>query len=526
MENLQVRLTYESSDILTIEAARFLEKLHKKFESERRRLLAFRREQQKRFDAGEKPNFRKETKAIRDGKWTVSPVPNELADRRVEITGPASDAKMIINALNSGAKVFMADFEDANSPTYPNCLNGQRFLKGAVRGTLTYTAPSGKFYQIKENPAILFVRPRGWHLVEKHFLIENEPISASLFDFGLFFYHNAKVLLDKGSGPYFYLPKLENALEARLWNDVFIFAEKELGIPQGTIKATVLIETITACFEADEILYELREHSAGLNCGRWDYIFSTIKKFRNHDEFFLPDRSEVTMEVPFMRAYTKYVVEVCHKRKTHAIGGMAAQIPVKNNEELNRIAFEKVKKDKEREAKDGFDGTWVAHPGLVKVATDVFNRYMPTPNQIDKKQLEVTITQEQLLELPTGAITAQGLRTNIRVAIQYIEAWLQGKGAVPLNNLMEDLATAEISRAQVWHWIRHPKGILESGQKITKELVRKVMEEEMKKIQQQVGYERFVNGKYQEALALFQELIEEEHFIEFLPLRGYDLLDS
>lgn len=526
MENLQERITYENSDILTIEAARFLEKLHKKFESERRKRLALRREQQKRFDAGEKPNFRKESKAIRDGKWTVSPVPKELADRRVEITGPASDAKMVINALNSGAKVFMADFEDANSPTYANCLNGQRFLKEAVRGTLTYTTPSGRFYRIRENPAILFVRPRGWHLIEKHFLIENEPISASLFDFGLFFFHNAKVLMDKGSGPYFYLPKLENALEARLWNDCFVFAQKELGIPQGTIKATVLIETITACFEADEILYELREHSAGLNCGRWDYIFSTIKKFQNHEDFILPDRAEVTMEVPFMRAYSKYVVQVCHKRQAHAIGGMAAQIPVKNNEELNRIAFEKVKKDKEREAKDGFDGTWVSHPGLVNIAMEVFNRYLPRPNQIDRIPLEETITQEQLLEIPTGTITEEGLRTNIRVAIQYIEAWLQGRGAVPINHLMEDLATAEISRAQVWHWIRHPKGILDSGKKITKELVWTLTEDEMERIQQQIGRTRFEKGKYQVALSLFQELLDEEDFIEFLPIRGYDLLDS
>lgn len=362
-------------------------------------------------------------------------------------------------------------------------------------------------------------------MVEKHFLIDGEPISASLFDFGLFFYHNAKELIKRGSGPYFYLPKLENAKEARLWNDVFVFAQEELGIPQGTIKATVLIETITAAFEADEILYELKEHSAGLNCGRWDYIFSTIKKFRKHPDFILPDRSQVTMEVPFMRAYTLYVAKTCHKRNAPAIGGMAAQIPVKNDEVANASAFEKVRKDKEREVKDGFDGSWVAHPGLVPVAKEVFDQYMPQPNQIDRKRDDIEITAEQLVEVPEGDITEAGLRTNISVGIQYIEAWLMGKGAVPLYNLMEDAATAEISRAQVWQWIRHPKGILSDGRKVTFELVEQMIEEELEKIKQEIGAERFEQGRFEEATALFRELIEQEEFIEFLTIPGYEKLD-
>ncbi len=525
MERIQERLQYEKSEILTDDAAAFLEKLHERFEEKRKSLLQLREELQKEFDQGKKPTFLEETKAIREGDWTIAPIPKDLQDRRVEITGPAGDPKMVINAFNSGAKVFMADFEDANAPTFANTIQGQRNLRDAIRRTLQFTGPNGKVYQLKDEMATLLVRPRGWHMVEKHFLIDGEPISASLFDFGLFFYHNAKELIKRGSGPYFYLPKLENAKEARLWNDVFVFAQEELGIPQGTIKATVLIETITAAFEADEILYELKEHSAGLNCGRWDYIFSTIKKFRKHPDFILPDRSQVTMEVPFMRAYTLYVAKTCHKRNAPAIGGMAAQIPVKNDEDANASAFEKVRKDKEREVKDGFDGSWVAHPGLVPVAKEVFDQYMPQPNQIDRKRDDIEITAEQLVEVPEGDITEAGLRTNISVGIQYIEAWLMGRGAVPLYNLMEDAATAEISRAQVWQWIRHPKGILSDGRKVTFELVEQMIEEELEKIKQEIGAERFEQGRFEEATALFRELIEQEEFIEFLTIPGYEKLD-
>lgn len=525
MERIQERLQYEKSAILTEEAAAFLVKLHDQFEEKRQSLLKYREKLQQEFDKGKKPTFLEETKSIREGDWTIAPIPKDLQDRRVEITGPAGDPKMVINAFNSGAKVFMADFEDANSPTYENTIQGQINLRDAIRRTLQFTAPNGKEYKLNDEIATLLVRPRGWHMIEKHFLIEGKPISAGLFDFGLFFYHNAKELIKRGSGPYFYLPKMENAKEAHLWNEVFTFAEDELGIPRGTIKATVLIETITAAFEADEILYELKEHSAGLNCGRWDYIFSTIKKFRKHEDFILPDRSQVTMEVPFMRAYTLYVVKTCHKRNAPAIGGMAAQIPVKNDEAANAIAFEKVRKDKEREVKDGFDGSWVAHPGLVPVAKEVFDAFMPQPNQIDRKRDDIEITSEQLVEVPNGEITETGLRTNISVGIQYIEAWLMGRGAVPLYNLMEDAATAEISRAQVWQWIRHPKGILTDGRKVTFDLVNQLIDEELEKIKLEIGTDRFEKGRFDEATALFRELIEQEEFIEFLTIPGYEKLD-
>jgi len=526
VENIKTSsLQYTSCEIVTDDAASFLENLHLKFETRRKQLLQARLERQKEFDQGVLPTFREDTKNIRESNWTVSSVPNDLQDRRVEITGPAGDPKMVINALNSGAKVFMADFEDANSPTYENTIQGQVNLKNAIRGTLTFIAPNGKKYQLNEKIATLVVRPRGWHLTEKHFLVNGEPISASLFDFGLYFYHNAKALIEKESGPYFYLPKLESAEEARLWNDVFVFAQNELSIPRGTIKATVLIETIVAAFEADEILYELKEHSAGLNCGRWDYIFSVIKKFRNNEAFILPDRSEVTMEVPFMRAYTLYVVKTCHKRNVHAIGGMAAQIPVKNDKDANEDAFQKVRRDKEREVKDGFDGSWVAHPGLVPTVTKVFNQHMPTPNQIHRKRDDMIIYPQDLLVMPKGNITEKGLRTNISVAIRYIEAWLSGKGAVPLFHLMEDAATAEISRAQVWQWVRHPKGILKDGRKISFDLVKTFTQEELESIQTELGGERFNNGKFHEATKLFYRLVEEDTFIEFLTLPGYKLLN-
>jgi malate synthase len=510
-------------EILTPEALQFIEKLERNFGERRRELLEKRKKRQEEIDAGKMPDFLPETEHIRNSDWTVAPLPQDLLDRRVEITGPV-DRKMIINALNSGAKVFMADFEDANSPTWENCIEGQINLRDAVNRTISYESPDGKKYELKEKTAVLKVRPRGWHLEEKHVTLDGKPISASLFDFGLYFYHNAKTLIANGSGPYFYLPKMESHLEARLWNDVFVFAQNELGIPQGTIKATVLIETILATFEADEILYELREHSAGLNCGRWDYIFSYLKRFRNQEHVILPDRALVTMTVPFMRAYSLYVIKTCHRRNVHAMGGMAAQIPVKGNPELNEQAFNKVRADKEREVRDGHDGTWVAHPALVPVAMEVFDREMPTPNQIHRKRDDVHVTAKDLLEVPEGPITEEGVRTNINVGIQYIESWLRGRGAAPIHNLMEDAATAEISRAQLWQWIRHPKGVLDDGRKVTVELFQQLKEEELEKIKREVGEEAFANGRFKEATELFEQLILNDEFAEFLTIPGYELL--
>ncbi|MBX6395676.1 MAG: malate synthase A, partial [Alicyclobacillaceae bacterium] len=460
-------VTPEYAEILTPEALAFLAELERRFGPTRRALLAKRAERQKELDAGKLPDFLPETKDIRESDWTVGPIPADLQDRRVEITGPAGDRKMVINALNSGAKVFMADFEDANSPTWSNCIQGQINLRDAVNRTITYTSPEGKHYALKDDIAVLMVRPRGWHLEEKHVRVDGKPMSGSLFDFGLFFFHNAKNLIRRGTGPYFYLPKMESYLEARLWNDVFHFAQDTLGIPRGTIKATVLLETILATFEMDEILYELRDHITGMNCGRWDYIFSYIKKFRNHPNVIFPDRNLVTMTVPFMRAYTLLTIKTCHRRGAFAIGGMAAQIPVKNDPKANEDAFAKVRADKEREARDGHDGTWVAHPGLVPVAMEVFNTLMPGPNQLHVKREDVQVTAADLLALPEGPITEAGLRNNVSVGVQYIEAWLRGSGAVPIFNLMEDAATAEIARAQVWQWIHHPKGVLDDGRKVT-----------------------------------------------------------
>ncbi|WP_163102669.1 malate synthase A [Peribacillus alkalitolerans] len=510
-------------EILTPQALQFVESLQSKFGEKRKELLERRKEIQEKIDTGIYPDFLPETKHIREGDWTVGPLPQDLQDRRVEITGPV-DRKMVINALNSGANVFMADFEDANSPTWENCIEGQINLRDAVRGTIQYVAPNGKKYELSSNPAVLKVRPRGWHLEEKHVLLDGTPISASLFDFGLFFFHNAKALIEKGSGPYFYLPKMENHIEARLWNDVFVFAQDSLGIPQGTIKATALLETILASYEMDEILYELKEHSAGLNCGRWDYIFSYLKKFKNREEVILPDRAQVTMTSPFMRAYSLLVIQTCHKRNAPAIGGMAAQIPVKNDQQANEEAFAKVAADKEREANDGHDGTWVAHPGMVKTAKDVFDRLMTTPNQIYRKKEDVQVSREDLIEVPTGSITEKGLRMNINVGIQYIASWLNGRGAAPIHNLMEDAATAEISRAQVWQWIRHPKGILDDGRKVSHELVNKLQVDELSKILGQVGIEHYVLGRYEEAAGLFQQLISQDEFAEFLTLPAYEKL--
>lgn len=510
-------------EILTNEALQFVEKLEQTFGSRRIELLELRKERERLINEGEKPSFLKETEHIRKGDWTIPPVPKDLQDRRVEITGPV-DRKMIINALNSGAKVFMADFEDATSPTWENIVEGQIHLRDAVNKTIEYVNENGKVYKLNEETATLIVRPRGLHLEEKHVLLDGKRISGSLFDFGLYFFHNAKELIKRGSGPYFYLPKLESHLEARWWNDVFCFAQDELGVKRGTIKATVLIETILAAFEMDEILYELKEHSAGLNCGRWDYIFSYLKKFRNDQNVILPDRAQVTMTVPFMRAYSLLAIKTCHRRNVHAIGGMAAQIPVKDDPVKNEEAFQKVRADKEREAKDGHDGTWVAHPALVPVAKEIFDQYMKQPNQIDK-QLDVEISAEQLLEVPEGTITEQGLRTNIDVGIRYLASWLSGRGAAPIHNLMEDAATAEISRAQVWQWIRHPKGVLEDGRKVTIELYEKIKQEELEKIKQELGEEAYQKGRFDEAAKLFDELVRNDEFVDFLTLPGYERLN-
>lgn len=505
-------------DILTKEAIEFLTALHKKFNNKRLELLAERNERQIFFDLGNCPTFLSETKDIRNSDWVAAPIPADLQDRRVEITGPV-DRKMVINALNSGAKTFMADFEDSNSPTWDNNLQGQQNLKDAVNGTISLES-KGKTYQLNNNTAVLLVRPRGLHLNEKHVVINKQEISGSLFDFGLYFFHNAHTLLSKQSGPYFYLPKLEHHTEARWWNDVFVFAQDYLGIQQGTIKATVLIETITASFQLDEIIYALKEHIAGLNCGRWDYIFSYIKKLKKHPNFIVPDRSQVTMTSPFMSAYSQAVIQRCHKRNIHAIGGMAAQIPIKNDEEANKVAFDKVKNDKLREVKNGHDGTWVAHPALVSVAMDIFDEYMPQSNQIDNKREDVVTTAEALLELPKGTVTEKGIRDNINVGILYIESWLSGKGAAALYNLMEDAATAEISRTQVWQWL-HQNITLENGREFNAETYKKLRAEEVQKIKELVGEESYKSGKFDRAITIFDELVLSHKFTEFLTLEAY-----
>jgi malate synthase len=509
--------------ILTPQALAFIEQLEIRFGTRRRELLAARAERQKRLDAGERPGFLVETKTIRESRWTVAPAPRDLTDRRVEITGPV-ERKMIINALNSGARVFMADFEDSNTPTWDNTIQGQINLADAVRRTITFANPDGKQYKLNDPTATLVVRPRGWHLEEKHLLLDGKPISGSLTDFGLYFFHNAKELMARGSGPYFYLPKMESHLEARLWNDVFVFAQDYVGVPQGSIRATVLIETILAAFEMDEILYELRNHASGLNCGRWDYIFSFIKKFRNHAGFVLPDRAQVTMTTHFMRSYSLLAIQTCHKRGAHAMGGMAAQIPIKGDEQANAEAFARVKADKEREAGDGHDGTWVAHPGLVPVALEVFNRIMPQPNQKDRLREDVHITPDDLLQVHAGTITEKGLRLNIDVAIQYIESWLRGNGCVPIYNLMEDAATAEISRTQVWQWLHH-QAKLDDGRAITPELYGKLFAEEVHNLRLRLGEDAYARGKYEQAAQLFDAMVRNPQFTEFLTLPAYDSID-
>lgn len=509
------------ASVLTSDALLFLEELHTRFNRRRKELLLKREQRQKDIDHGKLPDFLPETKEIRESDWTVAALPDDLQDRRVEITGPV-DRKMVINALNSGAKVFMADFEDSNTPNWDNTIQGQINLRDAINGDITfYNERKDKTYQLNEEVATLMVRPRGWHLEEKFISFNGERMSAGLVDFGLYFFHNAKNLIAKGSGPYFYLPKIESHLEARLWNDAFVFAQEYLGIPVGTIKATVLVETILASFELNEILYELRDHSAGLNCGRWDYIFSYIKKLRNLDGYLLPNRAQVGMTSPFMEAYSLLVIKTCHKRGVHAMGGMAAQIPIKNDPEANEKAIDKVKSDKLREVQNGHDGSWVAHPGLVSVAMDVFNEHMPAANQINVKREDVHVTAADLLTPSEGTITEEGFRKNVNVGILYIESWLRGNGAAAIYNLMEDAATAEISRSQIWQWIKN-KAHLDDGRLIDADLYKEILPSEIEKIKAYVGEKNFEQGEFKEAIALFEELILTEDFIDFLTLPAYE----
>jgi len=505
--------------ILSATAIDFLTELHHRFDKTRRELLERRTTRQAMIDAGRLPDFLPETETIRNSTWQVAPTPPDLLDRRVEITGPV-DRKMIINALNSGASTFMADFEDSNSPTWQNVVTGQLNLQEAIRGTIRYKGPDGKEYSLGSRPAVLLVRPRGWHLVEKNTSVNGEPMSASLFDFGLYFFHNAKALLEKRSGPYFYLPKMQSHLEARLWNDVFVFAQEYIGVPRGTIRATVLIETILAAFEMDEILYELRDHSSGLNCGRWDYIFSFIKVFHNNPGFVLPDRAQVTMDRHFLNSYVELLIQTCHRRGIHAIGGMAAQIPIKNDPAANEAAFDKVRRDKLREVKAGHDGAWVAHPGLIPVVKQVFDDNMPGPNQIERKREDVRITAADLLSVPEGTITEEGLRLNIDVGIQYLESWLRGSGCVPIYNLMEDAATAEISRTQVWQWLHHSAS-LKDGRPVTLALIREVTEAALRHIRSLIGPERYDAGKFPLAARIFEQMITSHTLPEFLTLAAY-----
>jgi malate synthase len=498
--------------------------LHRKFNATRYTLLENRKKVQEDIDKGIALHFLPETADIRNGDWTVDPVPADLQDRRVEITGPV-DRKMIINALNSGAKMFMADFEDSNSPNWANNIQGQINLGDAIRRTITFSNKGGKEYKLNPKVATLLVRPRGWHLLEKHVIIDGEPVSGGLFDFGLYFFHNAKYLLEHNTGPYFYLPKMEHYLEARLWNDVFVFAQDYCKVPQGSIKATVLIETILASYQLNEILYELRHHSSGFNCGRWDYIFSFIKKFRNRQGYVFPERSQVTMTSPFIRAYTQLVIQTCHKRKAHAIGGMAAQVPIKDNEAANQKALDKVLADKTREVTDGHDGTWVAHPALVSIAMAVFNQHMPAPNQIEtKKREDFSCTEADLVKVPEGTITEEGLRMNINVGILYLESWLAGNGAVALHNLMEDAATAEISRTQVWQWLK-AGAKLDDGREINHSLYEDLRDDEIVQIKEDVGVTRYMSGKFPQAIALFNRLVVSDTFEEFLTVPAYRFIN-
>ena len=516
-------LDEQEEEILSPEAVQFMRELDCRFEARRVQLLQARRTRQEEFDRGCLPKFLPESDDIRHGDWVAAPIPPELLDRRVEITGPP-ERKMVINALNSGANVFMADFEDANAPTWQNCIEGQRNLRDANLRTISWCSSEGRSYQLGRNPAVLFVRPRGWHMVEKHFCFSGVPMSASLFDFGLYFFHNYKILLKRGSAPYFYLPKLESHFEARLWNEVFLFAQEYVGIPKGTIRATVLIETIPAAFEMDEILYEVRHHSAGLNCGRWDYIFSFIKKFRSRPEFVLPDRNAVTMEQAFLRSYVELLIHTCHRRGVHAMGGMAAQIPIRNDAVANAEAMERVRQDKLREVRAGHDGTWVAHPGLVAVAREIFDEHMPTRNQIHMPgEKRSRIASTDLLQIPQGQITAGGLRRNIDVALQYIESWLRGSGCVPIYNLMEDAATAEISRAQLWQWIHH-QARLDDGRAVSFDLVESVLKEVLDQMRSTMGGKAWAASRFDAAAEILKELSTGE-FEDFLTTSAYSELN-
>ena len=521
---IQAEVTPEFAEILTPEAMSFVATLARAFEARREQLLAKREQRQAELDAGKKPDFLAETAHIRQGTWTVAPIPADLQDRRVEITGPV-ERKMVINALNSGAKMFMADFEDSHAPTWDATIQGQINLRDAIEGSITFSSPEGKTYKLNDKIATLLVRPRGWHLNEKHVLIDGKPISGGIFDFGLYFFHNTKRLLANGSGPYFYLPKLEGHVEARLWNDIFVLAQQELGIPNGTIRATVLIETILATFEMDEILYELRDHSAGLNCGRWDYIFSAIKKFHHDPNYILPDRSQVTMTVPFMRSYSLLLIQTCHKRNIHAMGGMAAQIPIKNDEKANEEALARVRADKHREATDGHDGTWVAHPGLVAIAMEEFDAVMKGPNQIDRKREDVHVTAADLIAMPSGTITEAGVRNNISVSLQYMESWLRGNGCVPIFNLMEDAATTEIARSQIWQWLHSSKAVLDDGRTIDTNLFHQLMTEELDKIKTAIGAQQYASRRFQTAAELIDKIITDDQFVEFLTLPAYQYLN-
>ncbi len=515
-------ITPQAAEILTPEACAFIAGLFRAFGPRREGLLGRRVVRQAEIDGGSLPDFPAETASVRAGAWRVPPAPHDLADRRTEITGPV-DRKMVINALNSDAKVFMADFEDATSPTWTNMIEGQANLRDAVRRTIEFTSPEGKAYRLKERTATLMVRPRGWHLLEKHVLLDGRPVSGSLFDFGLFFFHNARELIARGSGPYFYLPKMESRHEARLWHDVFLHGEDALGIPRGSIRATALIETILATFEAEEILHELGEHASGLNCGRWDYIFSCIKKLHRRAPHPFPDRAQIAMTVPFMRAYCLHVIKVCHRRGAHAMGGMAAQIPIKGDPAANDAAMAKVLADKEREASDGHDGTWVAHPGLIPVALQAFNRLMPGPNQVSRQREDVNVTAAELLAVPPGTITEAGVRTNLSVGVQYLEAWLGGLGCVPLYNLMEDAATSEISRAQLWQWLKYG-ATLADGRKLTAALYDSLLAEEMVKIRAEVGPARHDRGHFPAAAELFMRMVKSGQLDEFLTLPAYEML--
>ena len=528
VDGIEVRGPIEGrgAEILSDEALVFVADLHRRFNDHRRLLLQERAERQLRIDAGEMPDFLAETSDVREDVWSVASIPSDLMDRRVEITGPV-ERKMMINALNSGAKVFMADFEDSNTPNWFNTIDGQINLIDAHERTITFENPEGKRYELEDETATLLVRPRGWHLDEKHVLVDGEAISASIFDFGMYMFHSAARAIAAGSGPYFYLPKLESHHEARLWNDVFLAAQDGLGLSRGTIRATVLIETILAAFEMEEILYELREHSAGLNAGRWDYIFSVIKKFRNHHDLILPDRGQITMTVPFMRAYTELLVKTCHRRGAHAMGGMAAFIPNRRDPEVTERALRSVRDDKLREANDGFDGTWVAHPDLVGTAMEVFDDVLgDRPNQIDRLRDDVVVTAEQLLDTSVegGKITEQGVRTNIRVGIEYMASWMRGNGAAALYNLMEDAATAEISRSQIWQWV-HNAVQLDDGRTLTADLVDLITDEEMDNIRSMVGDDFFTTGLYEESRRLFETVAVAPDFQEFLTLPAYELIN-